>query len=311
MKQIFVVAAKEFKEAWKNNIFLIIAALFFAFSLLSVYIGSTTKHAEIQAYLQTVALLKAGGATVFPPRPPIYTLTILQNNIVYVSMVGALVAIFLGFDVFTKEKSHGNLRLILSRPIFRDQLISGKILGGAGVIGLLQVLIFIFGLVLLQFVGGITPSGQEVLRLLMFSGISFLYMLLFYLCALFVSVLAKSSEAVFLIGITFWVAVSFVLPQMADTQKSFAYSTNVAAQSITQVPQDTTISKAIEIFSPTVHLQHLGNNLLQVIPETARLSVGTLLGGMVADLIYLVTPILIFLFLCYWAVARIEVGVDA
>ncbi|MCL5935312.1 MAG: ABC transporter permease [Firmicutes bacterium] len=311
MQRIFVVAGKEFNEAWKNHIFLMIAALFFVFSLLSVYIGSTTKHAEIQAYLQTISLLKAGGATVFPPQPAIFTLTILQNNIIYVSMVGALVAIFLGFDVFTKEKEQGNLRLILSRPIFRDQLITGKILGGAWAIGLLQALIFVFGLVLLKFIGGITPTAGEVLRLVTFTLISFLYMLLFYFFALFISVLAKSSEVVFLVGITFWVAVSFVIPQLAETQKSYAYSTNVAAQSVTQIPQDTAISKAIELFSPTVHFQHLGNNLLQVIPETAKLSTGSLVVGMFPDLVYLLAPLLIFLFLCYWSVFRIEVGADA
>ena len=311
MKQILIVAAKEFNEAWKNHIFLIISALFFVFSILSVYIGSSTKHAEIQAYLQTIALLKAGGATIFPPQPEIFTLTILQNNVIYVGMVGALVAIFLGFDVFTKEKEQGNLRLILSRPLFRDQLITGKILGGALVIGLLQGMVFIFGLALLRLVAGMTPAGSEILRLIVFTLISFLYMLLFYLFSLLVSIIAKSSEAVFLIGITFWIAVSFVIPQMADTQRSFAYSTNSAAQNITQVPQDTAISKAIEIISPTVHFQHLGNNLLQVVPETAKLSLGNLFAGMIPDLLYLVAPLLIILIMCYWAVLRIEVGSGA
>ncbi|MFZ3170708.1 MAG: ABC transporter permease subunit [Carboxydocellales bacterium] len=311
MKRIYVVAGKEFYEARKNHIFLIIAALFFVFSLLSVYIGSSTKHAEIQAYQQTIALLKAGGATIFPPQPEIFTLTILQNNIIYVGMVGALAAIFLGFDIFTKEKEQGNLRLILSRPIFRDQLITGKILGGAWVIGLLQTLIFIFGLVFLKFIGGMTPTGGEILRLIIFTVISFLYMLLFYLFSMFVSVLAKSSEVVFLVGITFWVGVSFVIPQLAETQKSFAYSTNVAAQNITQIAQDTGISKAIELLSPTVHFQHLGNNLLQVIPETAKFTLGNLFGVMIPDLVYLVATLLIFLFLCYWSVFRIEVGSSA
>lgn len=311
MRQIFVIAMKEFREAWKNNIFLLIAGLFLLFSMVSVYIGSSTKHAEMQAYLDTIALLKAGGAAVLPPRPEIFTLTILQNNVPYVSILGALMAVFLGFDVLTKEKETGNLRLILSRPIFRDELVSGKILSGTAVIAVLQGLVLAFGLVLLKVVGGVIPSGSEVVRLVVFSGVSFLYMMFFYLLAMLGSVFMKSAEAVFLAGITFWIAVSFVIPQLAATQKMFAYSTNAVAQTVTQVPQNTSISKTIEMFSPTVHFEHIGNNLLQVIPESAKLSPTALFSSLSVDFVYLLTPLLVVLFLVYWGFFRLEVSNNA
>ena len=311
MRQIFIIAGKEFREAWENNIFLIMAGLFLVFSLASVYIGSSTKHAEIQAYLDTVALLKANGASVFPPRPEIFTLTILQNNVSYVSVLGALMTVFLGYDVLTKEKEHGNLRLILSRPVFRDQLVSGKILSGAAVIGVLQGLALVSGLVLLMIVGGVTPSGEEMLRLAAFSGVSFLYLLFFYLLAMLGSVSLKSAEAVFLAGITFWIAVSFVIPQLAATQKAYSYSTNVAAQTVTQTPQDTAISKTIEMSSPTVHFENIGNNLLQAVPATAKVSPAALLSQLSVDFVYLLVPLLVVLPLIYRSIYRLEVSDNA
>lgn len=308
MKQVWVIAQKEFKEALQNKIFLVISGLFLIFSILSVYIGSTTKHAELRAYADTIALLKATGATAFPAKPEIFVLTILQNNVIYTVMVGALMAIFLGFDSFTKEKEHGNLLLILARPVFRDQLVSGKIFAGAMVIAVLQVLAVIFGLILLSVVGGISPESHEIIRLLFFSFLAFIYMLFFFLVAMAGSIYLPSAETSFLGNITFWLAVTYVIPQLADSQKTYAFSTNAALQATTQIPQATPISKAIELFSPTAHFETIGQNLLQAIPETAHSALGIVTAKLWPDLLCLFLPLVLVLFLIYEKALRMVVN---
>jgi ABC-2 type transport system permease protein len=308
MDKIMIIAGKEFREAWKNKVFIIISALFLVFSILSVYIGSSTKHAEMQAYLQTIELLKSQGTTVFPAKPVIFPMAILQNNIVYVTMVGALMAIFLGFDAMTKEKEFGNLKLLLSRPVFRDQLLTGKILGGGYVLGALQLCILVFEIILLALVGKFAPGISEILRLVIFTLVSFIYLMLFYMVSLLGSILMETGETVFLAGVTFWIAVSFVIPQLAATQRLFAYNTNLTAQSIVQVPQDTVTSQIIEIFSPTVHFEHIGKNLLQVMPETAQTAISSVLNGLMSDMALLLIPLIIVLCCSYWSMLRCEVN---
>ncbi|MDR3586691.1 MAG: hypothetical protein P4L59_15460 [Desulfosporosinus sp.] len=76
MKQVLIIASKEFKTAFKDKVFLVITALFLLLSIISVYIGSSTKNAEVKAYLDIVALLKAQGATNFPLSPQLFPLAI-------------------------------------------------------------------------------------------------------------------------------------------------------------------------------------------------------------------------------------------
>ena len=168
MNTVMIIARKEVQSVFRNRLFLTITLLFLGMSILSVYIGSTTKHAELRLYAQTIAELKAAGASALPTPPQIHTLTILANLSEYVGIIGAILAVILGYNSLIEEKQSGGLKLLLSRPVYRDQLLSGKLVGGATVIALLLALVFVFNLFLLAPIGGMWPTLGEVGRLLAF-----------------------------------------------------------------------------------------------------------------------------------------------
>jgi ABC-2 type transport system permease protein len=299
MKQVWIIAQKEFRSALRDKIFIVITLLFLILSIVSVYIGSSTKNAELKAYSNIVDLLKSQGSKAFPPEPQIYALAILSNIIKYVSIVGAVLAIFLGFDTFSGEKENGTMKLILSRPIYRDQLISGKLLGGALVIGLLLIVTLFFNTLLFSFVSGLSPGLSEISRLITFMLFAFCYMMSFYIATVFVSIKTNDRSFGFLVMLILWIGVSFVIPQLAESQKSFAYALNSTAQTVTQVPSDTIVSKTIEIFSPTVHFQRIGGDLLQTASETANSSVGDILMKRSLIILYMLAPGILLLFGSY------------
>ena len=307
MNGIMTLASKEVKSAFRDHIFLIITGLFVLLSVISVYIGSSTKNAELQAYHDIVQLLKSQGTTNLPSAPLIYPMSVLSNLITYVSMIGSVVAIFLGFETFSGERNNGTLKLIAARPIYRDQIVSGKLLGGALVIGSLLGVIMIFNLVLFILVSGITPNANEIFRLLSFFLIAFLYMMVFYVTTMFVSLKTNDSAFGFMLMMILWLTISFVLPQLADSQRSFAYALSATSQTVTQVPSDTIISKMIEFFSPAAQFQIIGKDLLQVIPETAGISLGGLLLKQIGGLIEILVPGLAVLILSYKATQKEDV----
>jgi ABC-type Na+ efflux pump permease subunit len=45
-------------------------------------------------------------------------------------LLGAILAIAMGFDLITREKESHSLKSLLSHPVFRDEIINGKALGG-------------------------------------------------------------------------------------------------------------------------------------------------------------------------------------
>jgi len=299
MKQIWTVAKKEFKTAFKDKIFIAITLLFILLSIISVYIGSSTKHAELKAYSDIIDLLKSQGSKAFPPKPEIFPLAILKNIITYVSIIGAMLAIFLGFDTFTSEKENGTLKLLLSKPIYRDQLLTGKVTGGALVIGAVLFVTLVFNMLLYSFASGVSTSVSDISRLSIFMLIAFCYMMSFYIATVFVSINTKDRAFGFMIMLIVWVGVSFVLPQLAASQKAFAYSLNSTTQTVSQLPSDTAVSKAIEIFSPTVHFENIGGALLQTTTETAKLSILNIMQNYSLTFLYMLFPGILMLFACY------------
>ncbi|MGB4438683.1 MAG: ABC transporter permease subunit [Sedimentibacter sp.] len=307
MSGIFIIARKEIKTAFRDNIFLIITGLFVLLSAISVYIGSSTKNAELQAYQSIVQLLQNQGATSFPPQPEIFHLSVLSNIINYVSMIGAVVAIFLGFETFSGERDKGTLKLIAVRPVYRDQIVTGKLMGGGIVISVLLGIVLIFNLVLFNLVSGMTLPINEIIRLFVFFVTAFVYMMIFYTATMYVSLKTNDSTFGFMLMMIIWLAISFVLPQLADSQRSFAYALNSTAQTVTQVPSDTLVSKTIELFSPAVQFQNIGRNLLQVVPETANIGIGTLLIRQIGAIAEILIPGLTVLLLSYKAAQKEEV----
>ena len=307
MNGILTLAGKEVKTAFRDNIFLIITGLFVALSVISVYIGSSTKNAEMQAYQDIVQLLKSQGTASFPAPPEIFPLSVLSNIISYVSMIGAVVAIFLGFETFSGERANGMLKLIAVRPVFRDQIVTGKLIGGGTVIGLLLGIILIFNIALFAAISGMIPNASVMARLLAFFILAFAYLMLFYIATVYVSIKTNDSAFGFLLMMIIWITISFVLPQLADSQRSFAYALSATAQTVTQVPSDTVVSKTIEFFSPAAQFQSIGKDLLQVVPETANGGIMGILQKQISAIVEILAPGLILLLLSFKAAQKEEV----
>ena len=306
MNALKIIAQKEFQAAVRNRLFIIITALFLVLSILSVYIGSITKRTEMRVYNETIASLTADGVTALPPPPEIHTLTILANLTEYVSIVGAILAVVLGYNALIEEKESGGLKLILSRPVYRDWLLTGKLLGNAAVIGALLGLVFVFNLVLLVLVDGIWPTVGEALRLLGFVGLAFFYMLIFLTLSMLLSIRMQNSATVFLISLLAWMLVSFVIPQMAEMLMTNSTVINSISGVANQIPEDTVASQSLNFLSPTWHLRNMGDQLLEVAPGSVVLSTGALIGHGLTTLLALLTPSIVFLAAGYTTFLRNE-----
>ena len=294
MSTIMIIARKEFQTAFRNKLFVTIAVLFILMSVLSVYIGSATKRAEMRLYDETVATLTAQGVATLPPVPEIHTLTILSNLTEYVSIVGAILAVVLGYNALIEEKEAGTLKVILSRPVFRDQLLTAKLIGLSGVILSLLAVVFVFNVLLLLLVGGIMPTLIEILRLLALVGMAFVYMLIFLTLSMALSIRMKSNATVFLVSLVVWVLFSFVIPQMAQTQMANSTIINSISGVTNQIPQDTAVSKAIDYLSPTWYFRTIGAQLLEVTPGSDTIAIGNLFAHVFTTLLVLLVPSVLF-----------------
>lgn len=141
----------------------------------------------------------------------------------FVSFLGfllPLVAIALGFDAVNGEYNRRTMSRVLSQPIYRDALLTGKFLGGLVVLGicLLTLWLLVTGLGILTL--GLPPSGEEVLRGVAFLIASLAYSGVWLAIALLFSTVFRAPATSALAALTLWLLFavfwSMLTPLLTD-----------------------------------------------------------------------------------------------
>jgi ABC-2 type transport system permease protein len=132
----------------------------------------------------------------------------LPSFVVFISFLGPLLGISLGFDAINSEYNHRTLSRVLAQPIYRDYLLNAKFLAALVVISVmflaLGFLVMGFGLVSI----GIPPTVEEFLRMLSFVGISILYVAFWLNLSILFSVRFRQPATSALAGIAVWIFFS-------------------------------------------------------------------------------------------------------
>jgi ABC-2 type transport system permease protein len=139
----------------------------------------------------------------------------LPSFVSFLGFLVPLVAIALGFDAINGEYSRHTLSRILSQPIYRDALLTGKFLGGLLVIAicLLALWLLVTGLGILLL--GLPPSGEEIARGLAFLLSTFIYAGVWLAVAMAFSTLVKSPATSALCALTVWLVFTVFWPMLA------------------------------------------------------------------------------------------------
>jgi len=178
INNVFIIAQKEFADNVWSPRFAILMSIFLIISFSYTY---TTKFGSsfIDA-VQTIA--------IFTP----------------------VIGIALGFDAVVKERRRNSLNVLLTHPVFRDTIITGKILGAMMTLALVVFLVIavITGTSLIT--SGKLADFSELIRLFIFGILTFLYLLVFLSIGIFTSVITKSEINSLTYGIVAWLNLCVV-----------------------------------------------------------------------------------------------------
>ena len=180
-----VIAAKEFGDHLMSVRFMVLLIVLGLAAAIPLYFAA--------AQIRSVAPDISGAAAVF-----VYLFALgaeeIQNLSVFsfLAIVAPLLGLAFAFDAVNGERSEGTLPRLLAQPIYRDDVINGKFAAGMAVIGvvLVSVVLFIAAFGLLRL--GIVPRPQEVLRLVLWVGATFVYVAVWLAFGLLLSVLDPS-----------------------------------------------------------------------------------------------------------------------
>jgi ABC-type transport system involved in multi-copper enzyme maturation permease subunit len=132
------------------------------------------------------------------------------------AIIFSLLALLFSYDIFTREKEDGTLRLQMSNALGRSQFLAGKVLGI--LVTLLPVLVFSFLLsaVLILFSKNVSFSALEWGRIVLLFIISLLYLAVFIFIGLFISARSKTSVTSLVLCLFVWVFFIFIVPNVSS-----------------------------------------------------------------------------------------------
>ncbi|NMC40361.1 MAG: ABC transporter permease [Bacteroidales bacterium] len=141
---------------------------------------------------------------------------ILPSFVVFISFLGPLLGISLGFDSVNSEHNKGTLSRILSQPIHRDYILNAKFVAALIVISVmffaLGFLVMGFGLIAI----GIPPTAGEFLRVVIFLIISIIYVAFWLNLSILFSVRFRQPATSALSGIAIWLFFSIFYGMIVD-----------------------------------------------------------------------------------------------
>ncbi len=213
-----VIAKKEYRDSLRSALFIALASFMVLLAAVSILVASFNFQTEVTQYHAALSQLTAAeraGAVI--PAPSYYPLLMLRGTIEYLEIIGAVLAIVLGYLAVAKEKGTNASRLLLSRPVSRSALVSGKILGAS--LLMLTLLVFLEGGIVLAItgIGQVAFSPAELLKLTLSFAYTYFYLLFFFCFSAALTLFFKDLPRALLFSFAIWLVFVLIIPQIGDT----------------------------------------------------------------------------------------------
>ncbi|MCE5338833.1 MAG: ABC transporter permease [Methanomicrobiaceae archaeon] len=212
-ERVFTVARKEFADQVTGWRFLVILALFLGIALAGTYSGVGSYERDLDRYTQELATMDdrfdEPGRMVMPSKPPVEN--VYCSMFLMLIFYGSLLAIAVGFDLVSGEKESRSLKSLLSHPVYRDEVINGKALGGIALLAIVVGGVLLISTALLL-VFSIVPSPDDLWMILTYAGITLLLLVTFFSIALAFSTLCRESGSALLLAVVVFILLSSVIP---------------------------------------------------------------------------------------------------
>lgn len=263
------VATQQIRLLIRQKTVMLLFILLVGITIASSFIGWSSRHTITAVYDQTVNTLKSSGKSI-PPNPfaDAPSLSILKNMVIYIPLVGALLAIIMGHTAITSDRVSGVSKLIFSRPLARRQYLGGKLLGISGVLFAVIIVCLLTSLVSLLVITRQLSSTVEIFKLLLFYIISFAYLFLFALTGATAALMTRSQSLALLGALGVWIVISFVLPQFTSGVSPIASLNPVAAPVDSSQTAFFRTTRLLKPFSISEQYKATGSQLLDAIPRT-------------------------------------------
>lgn len=259
MSIVLVTARQEIKSLRREKLAQALLVVFVGMVSVSSFISWLTSK-NVTAIWQKV---KEQGLTAAPnPFAKVPALYYLRNTVIYLVLIGALLAIVLGVTSIIRDRKAHTADLILTRPIDSRSYLLGKLMGiGLWLAAILGFVTLISWASIALIIGKALAFGDS-LRLVAFFSMSLIFLLGFVLLGMICALYSSRETNALLFPISLWSIITFVLPQLGTADHPVSLLNPVPALA----NQGGAFSILNSIFSPlstSEQFKKAGSSILQ------------------------------------------------
>jgi ABC-type transport system involved in multi-copper enzyme maturation permease subunit len=214
---IGVIAAHQLLALRRQRVLAVATSLLVAVTVMAGVLGWSSHRTIIGVYDEAVKLL-ATRSQQAPPNPFLLkpTLSMLSNMVIYITLMGALVAIVIGHLSVADDRAEGIGRLLFSRSTSRAHYVVGKLVSSAIVMAIGLAASGAISVVALLIVNTSMPSAADAMRLGGFYLLSWLYLMVFVVIAMITALMSRRRSLALLGALGIWLTVTFAVPQFTS-----------------------------------------------------------------------------------------------
>lgn len=199
IQKALVIARKEFADHLNSSVFLSFAITF----TITILAWSYVKGIEVNYTANVLGMpdLMRG----------------FKGMAMVVGRFAPIIGIVMGFDSIVKEIRSNSMNVLLTHPVFRDNIIAGKIIGSSMCILLTLIISINIAAGAMFMVSGIPVMAQYLIRIEIFVLLTFLYSLFFLATSVLISAIVNKSNISLLYNIAIWLVFTILFAQLIFT----------------------------------------------------------------------------------------------
>jgi ABC-2 type transport system permease protein len=226
LSRVAIIARKEFADHLTDRTFLLMLVLFGILTVLALEQGLAGYTRAMEWYVTVLERTahsvssEASLLTSSPNLPSVLWIFLSVGNTLLI--FGPVLAIAVGFDLISGERSTRSLRTLLSRPVYRDEVITGKAVGGTAVLVLASAVPYLLALGAVL-VAGLTITPYDAMIVALCWGAGVLYLLAYFGVAVAFSAFSEDGGRALAWAMAIFILFSTIVPAVAeDTARSAA-----------------------------------------------------------------------------------------
>lgn len=241
MSDVLTVARQEILALRRERLPLLLLGVFIVMVSISSLIGWLTRSTVSAVWIQART---DGLTTAENPFANVPALYYTRNTVIYVVLIGALMAIVVGVMAAMRDRRAHTVDLILTRPVPVRKYLLGKVAGVAVAIGAVLAVVAAVTWVSISLITQGQMDLADTARLLAFFVLTE-FLLVGFAAVGMISGLAVSRETTaLLVPIIIWSVLTFIVPQIGTSQNPVSL--------LNPVPSVTTSGGAFDLVNTLV-----------------------------------------------------------